>query len=128
MIKPSEIQRYAQKTGVRDLQIEKDYILSWILYGISKNERLTKLLAFKGGTLLKKVYIDDYRYSEDLDFTLLREDVSNESLFHEFEKVFLLAREESNINMLRVDDTQHTSGNINFVLWAAWGIKKTGKN
>lgn len=61
MIKPAEIQRYAQKTGVRDLQIEKDYILSWILYGISKNERLTKLLAFKGGTVLKKVYIDDYR-------------------------------------------------------------------
>ena len=69
MIKPIEIKQFAHQSGVRDIQIEKDYILTWILYGISKHEELSKVLAFKGGTVLKKVYIEDYRYSEDLDFT-----------------------------------------------------------
>ena len=36
MIKPGEIQKIARTTGVRDQQIEKDYILSWILQGIAK--------------------------------------------------------------------------------------------
>jgi predicted nucleotidyltransferase component of viral defense system len=31
MIKPGEIQQKARAVGVRDQQIEKDYILSWIL-------------------------------------------------------------------------------------------------
>ncbi len=35
------------------------------------DSKLKELLAFKGGTALKKVYFPDYRYSEDLDFTLL---------------------------------------------------------
>lgn len=32
----------------------QDYILTWVLYGISQQENLTQLLAFKGGTVLKK--------------------------------------------------------------------------
>ncbi len=31
MIRPGEIQQKARETGVRDQQIEKDYVLSWIL-------------------------------------------------------------------------------------------------
>jgi len=37
MIKPAEIQQKARATGVRDQQIEKDYILSWILKGIAQH-------------------------------------------------------------------------------------------
>lgn len=55
MIKPGEIQQKANAVGVRDQQIEKDYILSWILFGISKHEHLSKTIVFKGGTVLKKV-------------------------------------------------------------------------
>jgi uncharacterized protein len=47
MIKPAEIKQFAHQSGVRDIQIEKDYILTWILYGISKHEQLSKVLAFK---------------------------------------------------------------------------------
>jgi uncharacterized protein len=36
-------------------------------------------LAFKGGTVRKKVYVPDYRFSEDLDFMLL-DHISNEEL------------------------------------------------
>jgi predicted nucleotidyltransferase component of viral defense system len=54
MIKPAEIKQFAHLSGVRDIQIEKDYILTWILYGISKHEQLSEVLAFKGGTVEKK--------------------------------------------------------------------------
>ena len=48
--------------------IEKDYSISIILSFISRAE-FKKNLIFKGGTALKKIYFEDYRFSEDLDFT-----------------------------------------------------------
>ena len=84
MIKPGEIQKKSSAVKVRDQQIEKDYILSWILKGVSQHEQLSKNIVFKGGTVLKKVYFADYRFSEDLDFTLLDNDVSNEQIFFFF--------------------------------------------
>lgn len=116
MIKPGEIQNKARKFGVRDQQIEKDYILSWILQGIAQNESLSKVMAFKGGTVLKKVYFEDYRFSEDLDFTLLEEDLTNEQIFEWFEEVFEYIREEANIPLERVDDNEHGDGGINFYI------------
>jgi predicted nucleotidyltransferase component of viral defense system len=50
--------------------IERDYLLSWVLAGISR-EPLSERLVFKGGTALKKCYFGDYRFSEDLDFSAL---------------------------------------------------------
>lgn len=73
MIKPGEIQKRANNIGVRDAQIEKDYILSWISWGIANHADLAKEIVFKGGTVLKKVYFEDYRFSEDLDFTLIND-------------------------------------------------------
>ena len=49
--------------------LEQDYILDWMLWGIASVSELKGSLVFKGGTALKKVYFDDYRFSEDLDFT-----------------------------------------------------------
>lgn len=54
MIKPGEIQNKAREFVVRDQQIEKDYILSWVLQGIAQHEELSKAIVFKGGTVLKK--------------------------------------------------------------------------
>lgn len=71
MIRAKEIRQKARAAGVRDQQIEKDYILSWLLRGIALYERLKQVLVFKDGTVLKKVYFEDYRFSEDLDFTLI---------------------------------------------------------
>ncbi|WP_245535939.1 nucleotidyl transferase AbiEii/AbiGii toxin family protein [Psychroflexus torquis] len=53
-------------------------MLSWILQGVSEHSTLSKAIVFKGGTVLKKVYFEDYRFSEDLDFTLLDKAVSDE--------------------------------------------------
>ena len=116
MIKPGEIQQKAREAGVRHQQIEKDYILSWILRGIAQNELLSKLLVFKGGTVLKKFYFVDYRFSEDLDFTLLDDSITNKQIFEWFKQVFEVIREEANIPLGIIDDNEHEDGGINFYI------------
>lgn len=49
--------------------LERDYLISWVLAGISRVDSLRDTLVCKGGTALKKCYFDEYRFSEDLDFT-----------------------------------------------------------
>lgn len=51
--------------------VEKDYALSYVLAGITKQPELSHSLIFKGGTALKKIFFGDYRFSEDLDFSTL---------------------------------------------------------
>lgn len=116
MIKPGEIQNKARESGVRDQQIEKDYVLSWILQGISQHEKLSKAIVFKGGTVLKKVYFKDYRFSEDLDYTLLNNDVANELIFEWFAEVFRYIREEANIPLEIINNNEHEDGGINFYI------------
>lgn len=116
MIKPGEIQQKARVVGVRDQQIEKDYILSWILFGVSQHEQLSKAIVFKGGTVLKKIYFEDYRFSEDLDFTLLNNETSNEQIFDWFKQTFEFIKEEANIPLEIIDDNQHEDGGINFYI------------
>ena len=116
MIKPGEIQQKARAVGVRDQQIEKDYILSWILFGIAKHEQLSKAIVFKGGTVLKKVYFEDYRFSEDLDFTLLNSETTNEQIFEWFKEVFEFIKEEANIPLEIIDNNEHEDGGINFYI------------
>ena len=66
--------RLAEEGGRRipEAVLERDYSLSWFLVGLSATS-LREKLAFKGGTALKKYYFGDYRFSEDLDFTLTTE-------------------------------------------------------
>ncbi len=49
--------------------IERDYVLAWFLTGLASHP-LRDVLAFKGGTALRRCWFNDYRFSEDLDFTL----------------------------------------------------------
>lgn len=51
--------------------IERDYVLAWFLTGLADHP-LRDVLAFKGGTALRRCWFTDYRFSEDLDFTLTR--------------------------------------------------------
>lgn len=116
MIKPGEIQQKARAVGVRDQQIEKDYILSWILKGIAQHEQLSKVIAFKGGTVLKKIYFENYRFSEDLDFTLINVEISNEQIFDWFKATFVYIKEEANIPLEIIDNNEHEDGGINFYI------------
>ena len=51
--------------------VEKDYVLGWMLHGIHTNLHLQDKWIFKGGTSLKKCFFETFRFSEDLDFTVL---------------------------------------------------------
>lgn len=127
MIKPGEIQQKARAAGVRDQQIEKDYILSWILKGIAQHEQLSKTIVFKGGTVLKKIYFEDYRFSEDLDFTLInnvclpdRQEISNEQIFIWFRETFEYILDEANIPLEIINPNsyrdEHDDTGINFYI------------
>lgn len=71
MITKEEIKKIALESGLVSSQIEKDYVLGWLLAGISQHPELSSSWVFKGGTCLRKIYFENYRYSEDLDFTVL---------------------------------------------------------
>ena len=72
MITREEMSRLSARFRINETVLEKDYVLTWILLGIEDSD-LFNVLAFKGGTALKTIYFPEYRYSEDLDFTLLKE-------------------------------------------------------
>jgi len=116
MIKPGEIQQKAREVGVRDQQIEKDYILSWILKGIAQHEQLSKAIVFKGGTVLKKIYFEYYRFSEDLDFTLLNNEITNEQIIVWFNEVFDYVKEDANVPLAIIDNNEHEDSGINFYI------------
>ncbi len=121
MIKPAEISKIANKESVRPQQIEKDYINSWILWGIYNNDLLRDALIFKGGTCIKKVHIEEYRYSEDLDFTMnpeLEQQISNDELYAAFDEVFNAIKEAANIDLYIPEDSKevHESGGIKFFI------------
>lgn len=66
--------RLAKAGGRRipEAVLEQDYCMAWFLVGLSRSP-LRNVLAFKGGTALKRCYIGDYRFSEDLDFSTVKE-------------------------------------------------------
>ena len=68
----SRLQEARETLGIPWEVLERDYLLSWILAGISQIGPLRDGLVFKGGTALKKCWFGDYRFSEDLDFSGVR--------------------------------------------------------
>jgi len=73
MISRVSLNERVQEWGLREDVVEKDYVLGWILWGIGSEAALRERWVFKGGTCLKKCYIETYRFSEDLDFTVLED-------------------------------------------------------
>ncbi len=71
MIGHADIVERTREWGLREDVVEKDYVLGWLLWGIGSDPLLGQGWVFKGGTCLKKCYIETYRFSEDLDFTVL---------------------------------------------------------
>jgi predicted nucleotidyltransferase component of viral defense system len=69
MIPRKEIVDIAREKVVASNTIDKDWVLGHFLDAIYSITELRQKLVFKGGTCLKKCYIPEYRFSEDLDFT-----------------------------------------------------------
>jgi predicted nucleotidyltransferase component of viral defense system len=71
MITNQELKNLVTEWNLRAEIIEKDYVIGWVLWGISQESGLNDYWAFKGGTSLKKCYMETWRFSEDLDFTII---------------------------------------------------------
>lgn len=65
-----ELVRRAGADGVTAATVERDYVLAAVLVGLSQDSK-AEAMAFKGGTALRACYYQDYRYSADLDFSLI---------------------------------------------------------
>ena len=86
------------KEGGRRFQesvLERDYCLAWFLAALAESD-LKQVLGFKGGTALKRCYFEDYRFSEDLDFTLT-EPITFEELVKRLESVYAAVYDASGI-------------------------------
>jgi len=69
MIGEAELRRKAATWSVDPMVVDLDYSLGWFVAAFyAANENASRLY-FKGGTCLRKCYFDNYRFSEDLDFT-----------------------------------------------------------
>lgn len=71
MIRHEEIRDLVVEWGIREDVIEKDYVIGWLLWGIGSEPAFKDKWVFKGGTCLKKCFLETYRFSEDLDFNVL---------------------------------------------------------
>lgn len=89
--------RLAENGGrrIQETVLERDYCLAWFLSVLAESD-LKPVLGFKGGTALKLGYFGDYRFSEDLDFTLT-EPISFEELQRRLDPVYAAVREASGI-------------------------------
>lgn len=82
---------------IREDVIERDYCLAWFLTCLG-GHRLREILAFKGGTALRRCWFENYRFSEDLDFTLI-EEVEFADLLAGLDEIFAAMKNEVGIDM-----------------------------
>ena len=106
MIRDIEIKEKAREYAVPETTIEKDYALNWILRSLYQQ---TDSFALKGGTGLRKIYFENYRFSEDLDFTMLR-NIEMSELEGLIKSTLQTAKRDSGINF---QDNVLSEENIN---------------
>ncbi|MBP9727218.1 MAG: nucleotidyl transferase AbiEii/AbiGii toxin family protein [Gammaproteobacteria bacterium] len=119
MISKQEIISIASAFRLLPTTVEKDYVLSWVLYGISQNLKLSQWF-FKGGTCLKKCYFETYRFSEDLDFTVPKGEIYNaEDIKLALNEVADFIYENTGVNLktreIEVKESINKKGNKTYV-------------
>jgi predicted nucleotidyltransferase component of viral defense system len=97
--------------------LERDYCLAWFLIGLSRSP-LRNILAFKGGTALKRCYFGGYRFSEDLDFTLAKA-TSLEAILAELKNLFADVEQASGviIRYSRADRKSHQNSHTFYLAY-----------
>ncbi len=73
MIRKQDILDRAAEWQLRPDVVEKDYALGWLLAAMPAHPDTAERWIFKGGTCIKKCFLETYRFSEDLDFSLLQD-------------------------------------------------------
>ena len=117
MIDKKEILAHSAKYSLSPDTIEKDYVINWVLAGITNSKVLREKWVFKGGTCLKKCYFEQYRFSEDLDFTIMdAAHIRKNFLLDEFRHIGDWIYEEAGIEMpashMQFEEYKNPRGNI----------------
>jgi predicted nucleotidyltransferase component of viral defense system len=72
MITKAQIIRLASREGVPAKTVERDYVLAHIVAAIAElGQDAGSMLVFKGGSALRLCHVEGYRYSADLDFSVV---------------------------------------------------------
>jgi len=108
MIPFIEIETVATKLGVSRETIEKDYCLTWFLFGLAESP-LWRDIIFYGGTALKKIYFSDYRFSEDLDLASEKY-LKEEEILHSLERIYAYINEKANIDFETAQESLVSQG------------------
>lgn len=69
MILETKIKSLARRQGIDPAVVDRDHALGVVLWAMHSRGSLQGWV-FKGGTCLRKCHFGDYRFSEDLDFTV----------------------------------------------------------
>nr|MDO8100842.1 nucleotidyl transferase AbiEii/AbiGii toxin family protein [Candidatus Njordarchaeota archaeon] len=112
MISAEQIRRIAREEKLAAGVVEKDYALTWLLRGLSlRDSGLDDRFILKGGTAIRKVYFPrTWRFSEDLDFTVI-ECMESESVKESMQHIFETLLRESGINY-SLESFHSTEGSI----------------
>jgi len=70
MILREEIDKKANEFEIHTSDVQRDYIFGWVLAGIYNISDLKEYLILKGGNCLRKAYLENTRFSGDLDFSI----------------------------------------------------------
>lgn len=119
MITQIEIQESAREWQLPQDTVEKDYVLGWLIAGIAHHAEAGKRWVFKGGTCLKKCFFETYRFSEDLDFSLVADAVyTPDELSGVVRDVCTWTARESGITFfsdeIRMDEKHNLAGQATF--------------
>ena len=100
MISRADINDRVRRWELREDVVEKNYVLGWVLWGIGTEPRLHDTWVFKGGTCLKKCFIETFRFSEDLDFTVLENGpIEPDEVLEAISRLLDLVNQESGIDL-----------------------------
>ena len=85
------VQLTSQKMGIREVFIEKDYWVTYVLKNLASSRYKDKVV-FKGGTSLSKVHRTIKRFSEDVDLAYVDSDKKRcQTVFSKIDKSIMLA-------------------------------------
>jgi uncharacterized protein len=102
------IARRAEIDGVDAAVVERDYVLAHVVAQLHRAQPSDGgRLVFKGGTALRFAYLRDFRYSADLDFTVL--DGSAEEAAASLEVVLEAAKTHAGLSHLELTGSDKTA-------------------
>ncbi len=69
VISRDEIDEKAQEFGLHVANVERDYVIGWLLSGLYRASNLAEQMVLTGGNCFRKAYFPTTRYSKDVDLS-----------------------------------------------------------